>query len=136
MQQKIVLISGSGKFPFIFAKAAKDRGIYVSSVAIRSNTDPRLKNFVDEIRWFSINEFRKIIEFLKNETIENVAMAGQISPRTLFDKAIFKDEELRKLIIDLKDRRADSIFSAIALKLEENGLKLLDSTIFFGGLFA
>lgn len=130
MRQKIGLISGSGKFPFLFAKAAKDKGFYVLSIAIKNNTNPRLEKYVDRITWFKINEFRKIFEFLNNEAIENVVMAGQIQPHTLFDKEIFQDEELRKLIVDLEDRRADSIFGAIAHKLKESGIKLLDSTIF------
>jgi DUF1009 family protein len=127
---KIGLISGSGRFPFLFAKAAREKGFYVSSIAIRNNTDPRLARHVDRITWFKISEFRKIFDFLHNENIENVAMAGQIRPHTLFDKEIFKDEELRKLIVDLKDRRADSVFGAIADKLRNNGIKLLDSIIF------
>ncbi|MFC1709455.1 LpxI family protein [Candidatus Omnitrophota bacterium] len=130
IKQKIGLISGSGKFPFLFAKAARKKGYDVTSIAIRNNTDSRLKRYVDHIKWFKISEFRKIFEFLNNESIENVVMAGQIKPHTLFNKEIFQDEELRKLIVDLEDRRADSIFSAIALKLKEAGVKLLDSTIF------
>ena len=128
--QKIGLISGSGKFPFLFAKAAKNKGLHVVSIAIRNNTDPRLKCCVDDIKWFKISEFRKIFEFLNKESIQNVVMAGQIRPHTLFNKEIFRDEELRKLIVDLEDRRADSIFGAIAEKLKESGVQLLDSTIF------
>jgi len=130
MQQEIVLISGSGKFPFLFAQAARQKGYYIASVAIKNNTDSRLRKYVDEIRWFRISDFKKIFEFLKNGSIKKVAMAGQIKPRTLFDKKIFQDEELRKLIVDLKDRRADSIFGAVAQKLEENGLMVVDSTLF------
>lgn len=130
IRQKIGLISGSGKFPFLFAKAAKDKGFYVLSIAVRNNTNPGLRRFVDDIRWFKISEFRKILEFLNKEKITDVVMAGQIKPRTLFDKEIFHDEDLRKLIIDLEDRRTDSVFGAIAHKLIESGIKLLDSTIF------
>ncbi|MFC1753020.1 LpxI family protein [Thermoproteota archaeon] len=130
MKKKIMLISGSGKFPFLFAKAARDKGCYVSSIAIKHNTDPRLRGFVDDIHWFKISEFKKIFEYLRSESIDNVAMAGQIKPRTLFNKEIFKDEELRKLFLDLKDRRADSIFGAVAQKIESEGLTVLDSTLF------
>jgi DUF1009 family protein len=130
MQKKIGLISGSGKFPFLFAKAAKAKGFNVLSIALRSNTDPRLGQFVDSIKWFKISEFRKIFDFLSQERIKDVAMAGQIHPRTLFDKEILQDDELRKLIVDLEDRRTDSIFRAIAHKLIDSGIRLLDSTIF------
>lgn len=130
MNERIGLISGSGKFPFLFAKAAKEKGFNVISIAIKNNTDPRIKKAVDDIIWFKINEFQKIFDFLNKEEIRNVAMAGKIQPRTLFDKEIFKDEELRKLIIDLEDRRTDSIFKAIANKLIDSGIRLLDSTMF------
>ena len=129
-RKKIGLIAGSGKFPFLFAKAAKEKGYHVLSIAIRNNTDPRLSKFVDHIEWFKISEFRKIFEFLNKEAIENVIMSGQIQPKTLFDKELFQDEELRKLIVDLEDRRADSIFGAIAQKIIESGINLLDSTVF------
>src|SRR3989338_11341889 len=130
MQERIGLISGSGKFPFLFAKAAKEKGFSVLSIAIKNNTDPSIKKTVDDIVWFKISEFQKIFDFLNKEQIRNVAMAGKIQPRTLFDKDIFKDEELRKLIIDLEDRRTDSIFKAIANKLIDSGIQLLDSTMF------
>lgn len=130
INQKIGLISGSGRFPFLFAKAARDKGFHVTGIAIKSNTHPGLGRYVDSIKWFKISEFRKIFEFLNKESIQSVVMAGQIKPHTLFDKEIFRDDELRKLIVDLEDRRADSIFGAIAEKLQESGIKLLDSTIF------
>ena len=129
-QQTIGLISGSGKFPFLFARAAKQKGYRIVSIAIKGNTSPRLKKFVDEIKWFKINEFRNIFDFLKVKNIGSVIMAGQIKPRTLFHKDIFQDEELRALIVGLQDRRADSLFGAIAKKISEQGMNLLDSTIF------
>ncbi|MDD5618341.1 MAG: UDP-2,3-diacylglucosamine diphosphatase LpxI [Candidatus Omnitrophica bacterium] len=129
-QQKIGLISGSGKFPFMFAKAAKKKDFRIVSIAIKGNTDPRLKNFVDEMKWFGISEFSKIIDFLNEEKISSVIMAGQIKPRTLFDKKILRDEGLRELIVSLEDRRADSVFGAISQKIIVSGIKLLDSTIF------
>jgi len=129
-QQKIGLISGSGKFPFMFAKAAKEKGFYTVGIAIQGNTAARLRKFVDEIKWFRISEFRKILDFLKEEEISSVVMAGQIKPCTLFNKEILRDDELRNLIVDLEDRRADSVFGAIAEKIKESSIELLDSTMF------
>jgi len=131
--QTIGLISGSGKFPFLFAKEARKKGYRVLSIAIKGNTNPRLKKFVDEIKWFKINGFRNMFDFLKEKGITNVIMAGQIKPRTLFHKDILQDEELRSLIVGLEDRRADSVLGAIANKISEAGMHLLDSTIFLEG---
>jgi DUF1009 family protein len=128
--QKIGLIAGSGKFPFMFAKAAKEKGLDVVAVAIKGNTHWCLKRFTDRIEWFKISEFGKMLDFLKQEEIHSVIMAGQIKPRTLFHRDIFRDEELRSLIVGLEDRRADSVLGAIANKISGAGINLLDSTIF------
>jgi len=136
MSKSIGLISGSGKFPFFFAKAAKERGFYVSAIAIKGNTNPQLKRFVDSIRWFGIDEFKKILLFLKDEDINDVVMAGKINPSVLYQKNITRDAELKKMFLEIKDRRADSIFKAIADILTASGLRLLDSTIFLKDFLA
>ena len=130
LKQRIGLISGNGKFPFLFAKAARRKGYSVLGIAIKGNTSPRIKKYVDEMKWFKISEFRRMFEFLKANDIKSVIMAGQIKPCTLFGKDIFHDEELRSLIVNLEDRRADSVLGAIAEKINDYGINLLDSTIF------
>jgi len=130
MDKKIAIISGSGKFPFLFAQAAKEKGFHVVSIAIKNNTSLWLRSYVDEVHWFKVSELQRMIDFLKNKEITHVVMAGQIQPRTLFKKDIMQDPEIKKLMLDLKDRRADSVFGAIADKLVNSGLKLLDSTSF------
>ena len=57
-------------------------------------------------------------------------MAGQVNPDNLFDPKVTFDQEFQKLFAAIKDRKADTIFSAVAEKLKENGMELLDSTLF------
>ena len=130
MIKKIGLISGSGKFPCLFAKAAKERGLCVVAIAVKNNTNPNLRRFVDNMQWFRIDEFQKMVYFLNKNKIKNVVMAGQIDPSTLYDKNIMKDEQLKNLLLRIEDRRADSIFKAIADMLGALGITLMDSTIF------
>lgn len=128
--EKIGLIAGNRKFPFLFAQGAKKKGYYVVAVAIKGDTSVRLKPFVDKIYWIGLSEFSRMFEIFKEEGVGKVIMAGQISPRRLFSKEIYKDKELKKLLSELKNKKADTIFGAIADKLKEAGFELLNSTTF------
>lgn len=128
--EKIGLIAGNKKFPIIFSQAAKKKNQYIVAVAIKNDTSRSLKNIVDEIYWLSLSEFSKMFEIFKNKGITKIVMAGQISPRRLFSKEVNKDPVLKELLDSIKDKRADTIFGAIADKLKKAGFQLVDSTLF------
>ena len=127
--QTLGLIAGNGKFPFLFAHAARKQNIKVVAAGIQGDTSWFLKTMVDKLAWFRIGELKKLFEFFRNEGIKYVIMAGQVNPENLFDESISLDEEFQDVMKALKDRRADTIFLAIAEKLKIHGLELLDSTI-------
>lgn len=128
--EKIGLIAGNRRLPILFSQAARKRNCYIVAVAIKGDTSPRLKNFVDKIYWIGLSEFRRLFEIFKNEGITKLVMAGQISPRRLFSKEVDRNKELKSLLAGIKDKRADTIFGAVAEKLKEDGFELLDSTNF------
>lgn len=132
--EKIGLIAGNRRFPIIFSEAAKKRNYYIVAVAVKGDTSPKLKNFVDKIYWVSLNEFNRAVEIFKNEGITKIVMAGQITPARLFSKEISKDQDLKNLLKEIKDKKADTVFGAIAEKLKGLGFELLDSTLFLEGL--
>ena len=128
--ERIGLIAGNRKFPFLFAEAARKKGSRVVAVAIKKDTNPRLNAAVDKVYWLGLGEFSRMIEIFKTEGITKVVMAGQISPARLFSPEVQRSEELREFLGSLSDKRADSIFAAVARRLEESGIELLDSTLF------
>ena len=125
----IGLIAGNGKFPILFAQAARRQQMRVVAAAIQGDTSLLLRPFVDKMTWFKVGELEKLFHFFKEEGIKQVIMAGQVDPKNLFDERIKLDGEFQKLFEALKDRKADTIFNAIADKLKEHGLELLDSTL-------
>ncbi|MDD3374584.1 MAG: UDP-2,3-diacylglucosamine diphosphatase LpxI [Candidatus Omnitrophica bacterium] len=129
-KKNLGLIAGNGKFPFLFAREARRQGCRVTAVAIKGDTSILLTPFVDKIFWSGAGELKKLFEFFKSENIEDVVMAGQVSQRNLFDENLPIDEEFKNLFDAIKDRKADTIFSAIADALKQNGMMLLDSTVF------
>lgn len=128
--EKIGLIAGNRKFPLLFSQAARDKKCSIVAIAIRGDTSPSLRRYVDKIYWLRLNEFRRLFEIFKSEGITKVVMAGQISPYRLFTKEIEKDAELRAILSNIKDQKADTIFGAIADRLSKSGFELIDSTTF------
>lgn len=128
--ERIGLIAGNRKFPLLFATSAKQKGYFIVAVAIKGDTSLKLKNLVDKIYWLSLVDFHKMFNIFKSEGVKNVVMAGQISPHRLFSKEISKSEELRQILASLKDKKTDTLFGAVAMRLEAAGLNLLDSTTF------
>lgn len=128
--EKIGIIAGNRKFPLIFAEAAKKRNCYLVAIAVKGDTSNRLRKLVDKIYWLRLSEFSRMFDIFKAEGITKIVMAGQISPHRLFSKEVEKDAQLHNLLSGLKDRKADTIFGAIAERLNQAGFELLDSTLF------
>lgn len=100
------------------------------AVAIKGDTSAKLNRCADKVHWLGLAEFSRMVKIFKQEGVSRIAMAGQISPARLFSREIQKDEELKGILNNLKDKRADTIFLAIAQKLQDSGFELLDSTAF------
>ncbi|MCM8780288.1 MAG: UDP-2,3-diacylglucosamine diphosphatase LpxI [Candidatus Omnitrophica bacterium] len=128
--QRIGLIAGRGSFPLLFVQEAKKAGCFVMAIAVKGETNPKLKNIADKICWIKVWEYRKIFDIFSKESIKEIAMAGQIHPRHLFNRRVLENKDFQPLLNKIKDRRADTLFSAIAEELEKAGFKLMDSTCF------
>ncbi len=55
-------------------------------------------------------------------------MAGQVDPQNLFRPDVKLDDDFKDLFEAMRDRKADTIFSAVADKLHGEGMELVDST--------
>ena len=122
------LIAGNGKFPLLFARKARSQGYSVVAAAIQGDTSFALKFCVDKLTWFKVGELRKLFAFFAQEGVREVIMAGQVDPDNLFEKNVVFDKEFQKIFDAIRDRKADTIFSAIADKLQTQGIRLVDST--------
>jgi len=132
----IGLIAGNGKFPIIFARAAKSQGIKVVAAAVHGDTSFFLRFVVDQIQWFKVGEMEKLFDFFSGQDIKKLIMAGQVNPENLFDEKVEMDEVTQSLFDALKDRKADTIFGAVADQLSSRGMELLDSTFLLDAFLA
>lgn len=122
------IIAGNGKFPIMLAQKATHSGYSLVVAGIKGDTSSLMRFAPGHFSLFGPGEMRKILDYFKKHGVKKVVMVGQVSPSNLFDKKVKIDEEFEKIFQSIENRKADTIFNAIAQKLKENGMELTDST--------
>jgi DUF1009 family protein len=126
---KIGIIAGGGQFPILFARAAKEQGRQVIVVAHKSESTPEIDEVADSICWVKLGQLGKIIKFFRQEGVHEAVLLGTITKTRIF-KDILPDLKGLSLWNRLRARQDDSILRAVAEALEEEGIKILESTYF------
>ena len=126
--EKLGLIAGNGKFPFLVLDAARAQGYEVVVAAIQEETFPEIVSHgAVAVHWFSLGELSKLIETFQREGVKRAVMAGQVRHKQIFS-SIRPDWRLAKLLLSLATRNTDSLLGAIAKVLAEEGITLEKST--------
>jgi UDP-2,3-diacylglucosamine hydrolase len=129
------LIAGNGRFPFLVLEGARSQGIEMAVVAIREEASPELESAAKRLHWVSLGELGKAIELLHSERVTHAVMAGQVKHANIFS-SIRPDWKMARLLMSLAVKNTDSLIGAVARVLEEEGIKLVDSTAFLEPLVA
>src|SRR3982750_4627372 len=136
MPQRLGLIAGNGRFPFLVLNAARARGMEVVVAAIKEETFPEIeREGAAGVYWLSLGELSKLIETFKREGVSQAVMAGQVKHKQIFS-SIRPDWKLAKLLMQLGTRNTDSLIGAVAKVLEDEGITLINSTIFLEPMLA
>ena len=123
------LIAGNGRFPFLVLEGARSQGIEMAVIALKEEASPELEKTAKRLHWVSLGELSKAIELLQQEGVKRAVMAGQVKHNKIFS-SIRPDWKLAKLLLALPRKNTDSLIGAVAQVLEEEGIQLVDSTIF------
>jgi DUF1009 family protein len=128
MNEKLGLIAGNGRFPFLVLEAAKGRGMEVVVAAIEEETFPEIeKAGAAAVHWMSLGELSKLIDTFRRAGVERAVMAGQVKHKQIFS-SIRPDWRLAKLLLSLASRNTDSLIGAVAKVLADEGITLISST--------
>lgn len=126
--QRIGLIAGNGKFPFLVLDAARSQGMQVVVAAIKEETSPDIENRgAAAVYWISLGELSRLIDTFKKEGISHAIMAGQVKHKNIFS-SIKPDRRLAQLLLTLVTRNTDSLLGAVAKVLGDEGITLMSST--------
>jgi hypothetical protein len=71
----------------------------------------------------------KAIDLMHQEGVTQAVMAGQVKHNKIFS-AIRPDWKLAKLLFSLPRKNTDTLIGAVARVLEDEGIRLVDSTLF------
>ena len=127
--QVLGIIAGNGVYPRQLADAARKAGVRkIIAAAFSDETDPALTQHVDLIEWMRVGQLSRLLKFFREQEIHHAVMAGQIAPRNLFD--LRPDWKALLVLAKLKQRNAESIFTAIADELAKIDVDLLPATTF------
>ena len=123
------LIAGNGRFPFLVLEGARSQGIEMAVIALKEEASPELEKIAKRLHWVSLGELSKTIELMHQEGVTQAVMAGQVKHSKIFS-SIRPDWKLAKLLFSLPRKNTDALIGSIARVLEEEGIRLLDSTLF------
>jgi DUF1009 family protein len=123
------LIAGSGSFPFLFAKAAREQGLTVHAVAHRGEADPSLEAEVATLTWVKLGQAKKILESLKKAGVDRAVMAGGIGRARSLTRA-WPDAGAFKIALGMRGLRDDELLRAIAAYFEAGGVRIVAPTDF------
>ncbi len=123
------LIAGNGRFPFLVLEGARSQGIEMAVIALKEEASPELEKVAKRLHWVSLGELSKAIELMQREGVKQAVMAGQVKHNKIFS-AIRPDWKLAKLLFSLPKKNTDSLIGAVAKVFAEEGIQLVDSTLF------
>ncbi|NYF49738.1 LpxI family protein [Tunturiibacter gelidoferens] len=138
--EKLGLIAGNGRFPFLLLDAARAHGLQVVVAAINEETDPEMNERAAadagiRVHWLSLGELSRLIETFRAEGVTRAVMAGQVKHKQIFS-SIRPDWRLAKLLLNLRTRNTDMLLGAVAKVLGDEGIELISSTQYLEPLLA
>ena len=123
------LIAGNGRFPFLVLEGARSQGIEMAVIALKEEASPDLEKVAKRVHWVSLGELSKTIDLMRQEGITQAVMAGQVKHNKIFS-SIRPDWKLAKLLFSLPRKNTDALIGGVARILEDEGIQLVDSTLF------
>lgn len=137
---KLGLIAGNGRFPFLLLEAARAHGAEVIVAAIKEETDPEIEDRAKadagiRVYWLSLGELSRLIDTFHKEGVTRAVMAGQVKHKQIFS-SIRPDWRLAKLLLSLRTKNTDMLLGAVAKVLGDEGIELVSSTSYLEPLLA
>jgi len=129
LPNRVGLIAGNGKFPFLVLEAARSQGIEMVVAAVKEETDPDIQQHAKTVHWLNLGQLGKLIKTFKAEGITTAIMAGQVKHKQIFSSGI-PDLKMMQLLASLATKNTDSLIGAVARVLEQEGIHLLESIAF------
>jgi DUF1009 family protein len=135
------VIAGAGRFPVMVIENAKAAGMRVVVLGLREIADPALRDLADEFHWVAPLRLGQWIRTLRRTGARRAVMAGYVRKQTMYGRfgilAFLPDWRFLKLwLLDIPDRRNDTVLKAVAALLGRHGVVLEELTAYCGDALA
>jgi UDP-2,3-diacylglucosamine hydrolase len=132
---KFGLIAGNGRFPILALEAARALGHEVVAIGIKEEASTDIEPLAARTYWISLGELSRLIEILKQESVTELIMTGQVKHAKIFS-AIRPDWRLFRVLTALPQKNTDSLVGAVVKVLADEGIHLRESTFLLKPLLA
>ena len=127
------LIAGGRQFPVLVARGVKAKGHRLVVAGFTGHTNPEVYPLADAHRELKLGQLAKLLDFLRENKVEQVVMAGTINKPGVMDIRHF-DARAVKLLLSLPGKGDDAILRALSGLLESEGMELLPPQTYAQGL--
>jgi UDP-2,3-diacylglucosamine hydrolase len=128
LTEPIGLLAGSGRFPILFAEAAKRQGLSVACVGIKYEFPEELRALCDSFQVVGIARLGGMIRAFRHMGVRRIVMAGKVTKNVMYTPW-----RMLQLCPDLRmiqwwyrgkraDNRDDSLLLSIIAEFERDGM--------------
>ncbi len=128
LSRPIGLLAGSGRFPILFAEAAKRQGLKVACVGIRYEASDELRALCDSFELVGVSKLGGMIRAFKRMGVGQVVMAGKVTKSVMFTPwrmvQLWPDWRTIHMwyLTCRNDKKDDSLLLGVIAEIERDGL--------------
>ena len=117
-QSPIGLLAGSGRFPILFAEAARQQGLPVVCVGVRYEASEELRGLCEAFEYVGVSKLGGMIRTFRRMGAKQVVMAGKVTKSVMHTPArilrLTPDYRMMRMWYrSLNDKRDDSILLGV-----------------------
>jgi DUF1009 family protein len=124
----IGLLAGSGRFPILFAQAAKAQGLKIACVGIKYEVPEELRSLCDSFEVVGVAKLGAMIRAFQRQSVEKIVMAGKVTKNVMYTpwRTVQLMPDWRTVVMWYRrgrtDNRDDSILLGVIAEFEMDGL--------------
>lgn len=128
LSSPVGLVAGNGSLPLAFVQRLRDAGLQAVVVAHIDETDPGIERLAVKTRWIKVGQVKKLLTFLRENGVREVAFAGGIRRPKLF-RNLALDSLGLSIVARARSVKDDVILRAVATELESRGLSVISPSV-------
>ncbi|MCD8024539.1 MAG: LpxI family protein [Candidatus Gastranaerophilales bacterium] len=133
LENKQCLMAGDGILPVKMAQNAKENGFEVVAISLSSDNCKDLQKYCSKVYSFSPGQVNSITKAILDEKVKQLTFLGKVSKTMLLMRPKLEPRAI-EMLREVPKLNDDAIMLKIIEEMENNGITILDQTIFIKSL--